>query len=345
MFARHRQLLAFVSAAAIAAGGAFAQIGGSYDPSKSGVAPATGATTAGLDTDQKIGAFLPMELRFTSAEGKEFRLGDLFDLENGSAASGGKHRPVLITLVYYDCPVVCSATMDKLAGAFRRLDYKIGKDFKVAYFSFDSTETAKRAMQVKESYVLGNYPDGLGDDGKMNPLVANNWNFFVGTAAANRELASALGFKYRVADNGQFAHSSVFMILTPDGRISRYLSPFLGDDKALAEQMKFALLEASDGKIARGVSELMMSWCFMYDPKAGAYTLQAMRVMKIGAIISIVAVGSLISGLLLVDRARRKRLGSIGAEQVLQNKSEVGNGAEGVRVAGSNPEAGASFSS
>lgn len=343
MLILRRQLLAFVSAAAIASVGAHAQIGRTYDPSKAGVAPATGATTAGLDTDQKVGAFLPMELRFTSAEGKQVRLGDLFDLEKGSAASGGKHRPVLVTLVYYDCPVVCSATMDKLAGAFRRLDYKIGKDFKVAYFSFDSTETAKRAMQVKESYVLGNYPDGLGDNGKMNPLVADNWNFFVGTAAANRELASALGFKYRVADNGQFAHSSVFMVLTPDGRISRYLSPFLGDDKALAEQMKLALLEASDGKIAKGVSELMMSWCFMYDPKAGAYTLQAMRVMKIGAIISIVAVGSLITGLMIVDRARRRR--PRAGEQVIANKQVVGSGAEGVRPAGSDPAAGASFSS
>ena len=194
-------------------------------------------------------------------------------------------------------------------------------------------------MQVKESYVLGNYPDGLGDNGKMNPLVADNWNFFVGTAAANRELASALGFKYRVADNGQFAHSSVFMVLTPDGRISRYLSPFLGDDKALAEQMKLALLEASDGKIAKGVSELMMSWCFMYDPKAGAYTLQAMRVMKIGAIISIVAVGSLITGLMIVDRARRRR--PRAGEQVIANKQVVGSGAEGVRPAGSDPAAGA----
>ncbi|MBX3380965.1 MAG: SCO family protein [Phycisphaeraceae bacterium] len=300
-----RNLLAIVSAASIAAGGATAQIARGYDPTKSGVAPATGAVTSGLDTDQKIGAFIPRELRFTSAEGKQVRLGDLFDLENGSSASGGKHRPVLVTLVYYDCPVVCSATMDKLAGAFRHLDYKIGKDFKVAYFSFDSTETAARAKQVKESYLVGQ-PDGLGDNGKFNPLIADNWNFFVGTAAANRELANALGFKYRVADNGQFAHSSVFMILTPDGRVARYLSPFLGDDKALAEQMKLALLEASDGKIAKGVSELMMSWCFMYDPRAGAYTLQAMQVMKIGAIVSIVAVGSLVLGMMVMERSRRR---------------------------------------
>lgn len=301
-----RHLLAFASAAAIAAGTS-AQIARGYDPSKQGIAPATGAMTSGLDTDQKIGAFIPRELRFTSAEGKQVRLGDLFDLQSGSAASGGKHRPVLVALVYYDCPVVCSATMDKLAGAFRRLDYKIGKDYKVAFFSFDSTETAARAKQVKESYILGNHPDGLGPDGKMNPVIADNWNFFVGAAAANRELANSLGFKYRASDNGEFAHSSVFMILTPDGRVARYLSPFLGDDKALAEQMKLALLEASDGKIAKGVSELMMSWCFMYDPKAGAYTLQAMRVMKIGAIVSIGAVGSLVMGMMIMERTRRRR--------------------------------------
>ncbi|MBN8597562.1 MAG: SCO family protein [Planctomycetes bacterium] len=301
-----RQLLALATGAMIASGAA-AQIARGYDPSKQGVAPATGAMTSGLDTEQKIGAFVPMELRFTSAENKQVRLGDLFDLEKGSANSGGKHRPVLVALVYYDCPVVCSATMDKLIGAFRRLDYKIGRDYKVAYFSFDSTETAARAMQVKQNYILGGLPEGMSDGGKMTPLIADNWNFFVGTAAANRELANSLGFKYRATDNGEFAHSSVFMILTPDGRVARYLSPFLGDEKALAEQMKFALIEASDGKLAKGVSELMMSWCFMYDPKAGAYTLQAMRVMKIGAIVSIAAVGSLVMGMMIMERTRRRR--------------------------------------
>lgn len=301
-----RSKLLFSFAAVLAtAGSVSAQLSRGYDPSKTGVAPATGAMTSGLDTDQKIGAFIPRELRFTNAEGKQIRIGDLFDLESGSAASGGKHRPVLVTLVYYDCPVVCSATMEKLAGAFRRLDYKIGKDFKVAYFSFDSTETAERAKQVKEAALVGQ-PDGIDGDGKFNPLMAENWNFFVGTAAANRELANALGFKYRASNNGEFAHSSVFMILTPDGRVARYLSPFLGDDKALAEQMKLALLEASDGKIAKGVSELMMSWCFMYDPRAGAYTLQAMQVMKIGAIVSMAAVGSLVLGMVIFERTRRR---------------------------------------
>ncbi|MBS0190412.1 MAG: SCO family protein [Phycisphaerales bacterium] len=274
-----------------------------YDPNAP-AAPATEAMTRGLETDQKVGAFVPMELRFTSAEGKEVRLGDLFDLEK--TTSGAQHRPVLVALVYYDCPVVCSATMDKLAGAFRRLDYKIGKDFKVAYFSFDSTETSKRAREVKDGYLVG-HPDGLLDGGKFNPTISDNWNFFVGSASANRALANALGFKYRAADNGQFAHSSVFMILTPDGRVARYLSPFLGDEKALAEQMKLALLEASDGKIARGVSDLLMSWCFMYNPKAGAYTLEAIRVMKIGGVLSIVMVGGLVGVLLVAERVRRRR--------------------------------------
>ncbi|MGH7244293.1 MAG: SCO family protein [Phycisphaerales bacterium] len=335
MFGSRRQLLALVPALAMAAG-ASAQIGRAYDPSKAGIAPATGAMTSGLDTDQKVGAFVPMELQFTSAEGKQVRVGDLFDLQKGSAASGGMHRPVLVCLVYYDCPVVCSATMDKLAGAFRRLDYKIGKDYKVAYFSFDSTETAARAKQVKDAYLVG-HPDGLWDGGKFNPVIADNWNFFVGTAAANRELANSLGFKYRASDNGQFAHSSVFMILTPDGRVARYLSPFLGDDKALAEQMKLALIEASDGKIAKGVSELMMSWCFMYDPKAGAYTLQAMRVMKIGAIVSIAAVGSLVMGMMIMERTRRRRPPSSNAAS-----GSDGNGGGPDKNDGQNPTGGIS---
>lgn len=314
-----------IALAGVLGASAFAQIRPTYDPNAP-AAPATGAMTRGLETDQKIGAFLPMELRFTNADGKQVRLGDLFDLEKGSENSGGKHRPVLIAMVYYDCPVVCSATMDKLAGAFRRLDYKIGKDFKVAYFSIDSMETPARAKEVRDAYIVG-HPDGLGDAGKLNPVIAENWNFFTGTAAANRELANALGFQYRATDNGQFAHSSVFMIVTPDGRIARYLSPFLGDEQQLADQTKLALLEASNGKIARGVSELMMMWCFMYDPKAGAYTLEAIRVMQIGGVIAIVAVGSLVSTMLIAERVRRRRLDGRGPDS--NSGADSGNGGGG----------------
>jgi hypothetical protein len=104
------------------------------------------------------------------------------------------------------------------------------------------------------------------------------------------------------------------MIITPEGRIARYFSPFLGDDKKLAEQVKLALLEASDGKVAKGVSDVLMNWCFMYDPKAGAYTLQAMRVMQIGAVLSTAAVGSMVAFLVLLERGRRKRLAARAAE-------------------------------
>lgn len=285
-----------------------AQVRSGYDPSAP-AAPATEAMTRGLETDQKIGAFLPFELRFTDSDAKQVRLGDLFDLANGSTKSGGKHRPVLVALVYYDCPVVCSATMDKISGMMRRLGYEVGDDYKVAFFSFDASETPARAKEVKEHY-LTQHPrgliDGPGGRSVFNPLIADNWRFFVGEAGANRELANAPGFKYRASANGEFAHSSVFMILTPDGRISRYLSPFLGDDQKLAEQTKLALLEASDGKIAKSASELIMAWCFMYDPKAGAYTLQAIQVMKIGGIVSILAVGGLVVGMLLWEKLKRK---------------------------------------
>lgn len=285
-----------------------AQVRTGYDPSAP-AAPATEAMTRGLETDQKIGAFLPFELRFTDSSGEQMRLGDLFDLVGDSKKSGGKHRPVLVALVYYDCPVVCTATMDKISGMMRRLGYEVGDDFKVAFFSFDASETPARAKEVKEHY-LTQHPrgliDGVGGRSGFNPLIADNWRFFVGEAGANRELANALGFKYRAAANGEFAHSSVFMILTPDGRISRYLSPFLGDEQKLAEQTKLALIEASDGKIAKSASELIMAWCFMYDPKAGAYTLQAIRVMKIGGIVSIVAVGGLVLSLLVWEKLKRK---------------------------------------
>lgn len=287
-----------------------AQVRTSYDPSAPAV-PATEAMTRGLETDQKIGAFLPFELRFTDSEGKQTRLGDLFDLVGDSKKSGGKHRPVLIALVYYDCPVVCSATMDKLSGMIRRVGYEIGEDYKVAFFSFDASETSARAAEVKEHY-LTQHPRGLVDGGNgrstFNPVIADNWRFFVGEVGANRELANALGFKYRAAANGEFAHSSVFMIVTPDGRISRYLSPFMGDDQKLAEQTKLALLEATDGKIAKSTTELIMAWCFMYDPKAGAYTLQAIRVMKIGGIVSILAVGGLVLSLLAWEKLKRRPL-------------------------------------
>lgn len=318
--AKHRlgHLGAWAIAAAVGLVPTFASAQGprGYETPSVGVLPATEAKTRGLETEQKTGAFLPMELQFTTAEGKTVRLGELFDLDGGTLREGVRRpRPVIVALVYYDCPVVCSATMDKIAGAMRRLPYRVGTDYKVAFFSFDSSETPARAKEVKDKYLVG-HPEGLLGNGTFNPLVSQNWHFMTGTAGANRELANALGFKYRQADNGEFAHSSVFMIITPDGRISRYLSPFLGDDERLADQTRLALLEASDGKIATGITELLMAWCFMYDPNAGAYTLQAVRVMKIGGVLSILGVGAMVGGLLVMERIqrrRRERVGEVGA--------------------------------
>ncbi|CAG0998518.1 hypothetical protein PHYC_02719 [Phycisphaerales bacterium] len=247
----------------------------------------------GLDVEEHIGDSLPMELTFTNEEGRAVRLGDYFK---------GTKKPAVVTLVYYSCPVVCDVVLTKQAEVFGKLDYTPGVDFTALVFSFDHNETFERAAQAKE-FRFSAY------DRRATPGVSEGWRYHVGEDSSNRALADALGFRYRRLGDGNYSHPICQFVITPDGRISRYLYGYPDD----ARDLKLALMEASEGKLVRTVGERFLSFCYVFDESSGKYTLRVFRIMQIGGAITLLIVGSAIGVMLGTERLRRrKKKGSRG---------------------------------
>ncbi|MBS0196363.1 MAG: SCO family protein [Planctomycetes bacterium] len=249
----------------------------------------------GIDIDEHLGAPLPMELEFRNSKGELVHLGDYF--KNG--------KPAVMAMVYYKCPVVCDIVMQRMADSFDKLDFTIGKDFNALLFSFDATETPKDAAQVKASFISG-YSKPI------TPQVEAGWEFHTGAPEASRQLANALGFKYRALENGQFSHPVAVYVITPQGRISQYLYGY----SYPPQDMRLALMNASEGKLIKSLGDRLMSYCYMYDPNSGRYALVAIRVMQVAGVFTVIAIGGLIGALVVGERVRRrmnaKKVGAAG---------------------------------
>ncbi|MFO0832044.1 MAG: SCO family protein [Phycisphaerales bacterium] len=254
----------------------------------------------GVDVEERVGHPLPLELQFTDSHGKPVTLKDYFQ---GSAAGAGDgdHRPAVVVLGYYRCPVVCGLIREKLMQTLDKVDYTLGKDYRVLIFSFDPGETPKAAESVRK-FDLSYYArgaEGQPDAGPVDSGVA----YHVSDASNIRHLADALGYRYKLLGNNEYSHPVVVVLVAPDGTISRYLYGFSQEPAT----MKMAIMEASEGKLVRTVGERLMAFCYMYDPKKGAYTLQAFRVMQVGAVLTLVALGTLLAVLFAGERLRKKR--------------------------------------
>jgi protein SCO1/2 len=240
----------------------------------------------GVDVEEHVGQTLPLELTFTNSAGKTVRLGDYFK-------SG---RPAIIALVYYKCPVACQVVMQRMAETINELDYTVGKDYDALLFSFDPTETSRDARQAKIGFISGYNKE-------VTPQVEAGWEFHTCTEESARALGEDLGFKFRRLDTGQYSHPVALFIITPDGRISRYLYGF----SYPARDVKLALMEASEGKLVRTIGERLTFYCFMYDSTAGKYTLQLHRVMQIAGVVTAAGLGTFIGALFIGERIRRRR--------------------------------------
>ncbi|MBI1191465.1 MAG: hypothetical protein GC200_12390 [Tepidisphaera sp.] len=241
----------------------------------------------GVDVIEHIGQQLPLELSFTDQNGKKRYLSEYFRGE----------KPAIVLLVYYKCPMVCDVVMSKTVETLNKIDYTAGKDYNLLVFSFDNRETTADAKTAYDVH-LSSYGRGLPEGAEAK----NGWQFHTGDAVSNKRLAEALGFEYRLLGNGQYSHPIAQFVLTPDGRVSRYLYGYQQQPK----DMTLALMEASQGKLVRTVGERIMNYCYMFDSATGKYTLQAMRVMQIGAMITLTFLTTLIGGLFLVEWLRRR---------------------------------------
>jgi len=246
----------------------------------------------GLEIVEHLSATVPLDLEFTDSSGTRLPLKSMF----GQAAKRGGKKPVVVALVYYRCPMQCKTILYKLTNRFDQLDLTIGDDFNVAVVSFDPSESRDAAARTKaEQFTLYTR--------ERPPTLDESWRFMTSDGANARTLADSLGFPYRyLPDSNEYSHGTVIFVLTPEGKISRYL---YGIDYP-PEQLKLALLEASDGKIGTTIDRVFM-WCFHYDPDAGAYTVQAVRVMQLGGALTLGGLGGLMMILWSIDRRRRRK--------------------------------------
>ncbi|MGH9946508.1 MAG: SCO family protein [Pyrinomonadaceae bacterium] len=221
--------------------------------------------------EQRLGEQLPLDAQLKDEAGNAIRLGDLFK-------SG---RPAILALVYYECPMLCNQVLNGLTGSLKGISLDPGKDYDVIAISFDARENEKPdlAANKKASYMERFERKG----------TENGWHFLTGDQTAIDAVTKAVGFKYEWDEkSNQFAHASGVMIVTPDGKMSRY---FYGIDYA-PKDVKFGLIESADKKIG-AISDQLLLYCYHYDPATGKYGFQILAVLRIMAVALLIGMGAM----------------------------------------------------
>jgi protein SCO1 len=241
----------------------------------------------GVGLESKTGAMVPLSVPIVDSTGKTVPLSTYFN----------QGKPVVLALVYYNCPMICPLVLARLQERLNGLAYTVGDDFNVVVISFDPTNTTKMAADNKAVYLAGY-------DKPLTKSVEAGWTFHTAGASEARQIAEAVGFKYHyIEESGQYAHPAVLTVLTSDGRVSGYVSGLEPEPNDL----RVALLEASQGKIAKGIGDFFLHTCYRYDPRTGKYSLQATRVMQMGGLVTVSAIAALIAALRAGERARAAR--------------------------------------
>ena len=200
-----------------------------------------------IGIDQKLNTQIPLDLPFVDDAGRQVKLGDYF----------GK-KPVLLALVYYSCPMLCTQILNGVASSLKAVTFNPGQEFEVVVVSFDAREKAPLAAEKKAS-ILNAY---------HRPQTANGWHLLTGELKSINALTQAVGFHYSYdAHTNQFAHASGIQLLTPEGKLSRY---FYGVEYS-PKDIRLGLIEAAQNKIGNPVDQLLL-FCYHYDPTVGKYT-------------------------------------------------------------------------
>ena len=230
---------------------------------------------------QHLNAQLPLDVMLRDETGKVVRLRDYFHHD----------RPVLLNFVYYNCPMLCPMVLEGMTNTLTELKFDVGQEFDVVTISIDPRDTPAQAAEKKEKYIkrYGRFGGAAG------------WHFLTGPESAIRKITNAAGFQYAydIASN-QFAHGTVLLVTTADGRLSRYLFGF----EYKARDLRLALVEASQGKIG-GAAEQVLLLCYHYDPATGKYSAAAMNVVRAGGVATVLALGSFI--VIMIRKERRQQ--------------------------------------
>jgi protein SCO1 len=232
--------------------------------------------------EQHLDAQVPPDLAFTDDSGRPVKLGDYFG-----------HKPMILNLVYYNCTMLCGEALSGLTGALKMVKFNLGDEFDVLTVSFNPQETPQIAAAKKQDY-LKRYG---------RPGAAAGWHFLTGPAESINALTKAVGFQYQYdAKSTQYAHATAIMVLTPQGRISRY---FYGVDYP-PKDLRMGLVEASQGKIGNAVDQVLL-YCYHYDPATGKYGAIVNNILKLGAAVTILMLGGLLFILFRLERTLPRR--------------------------------------
>lgn len=241
--------------------------------------PLGGDLLGQIGIDQELGAQAPLDLVFRDESGVQVPLGRYFG-----------EKPVVLALVYYRCPMLCQKTLEDMLRAFRSLKFAVGREFQVVTVSFDPRETPELAAAKKAS-CLSHYG---------RPGAEEGWHFLTGEEASIVPLARACGFRYRYdPKTDQYAHASGIMVLTPEGKLSRY---FYGLGYS-ARDLQLGLVEASRNRIG-SLADQVLLFCYRYDPTTGKYGFAIMSGVRIGGLLTLLGLGAFI--VLCLRRERRR---------------------------------------
>lgn len=244
--------------------------------------------------DQKLNAQIPLDLAFRDETGNAVKLGDYFK----------PGRPVILNVVYYDCPMLCTEVLNGLTSMLGVLKFDPGKDFEIVTVSFDPREKPELAAAKKKVY-LKRYGRAGAEQG---------WHFLTGEQDSITKLTDAVGFHYKWDPRmQQFAHATAIMVATPDGRLSHY---FYGVEYS-PKDMRLALVDASNNKIGNPVDAVLL-YCYHYDPRTGKYGVVVTRVMRLAGLATVLILGSF---LIIMFRGERKR------KRTAETTEVVGSGA------------------
>ncbi|MFW6028256.1 MAG: SCO family protein [bacterium] len=235
----------------------------------------------GAGVTQKLEAQLPLDATFVDSTGKTVQLGDYFDGE----------RPMLVNMAYYECPALCPAVWSGMVASFGNMRWTPGEEFEVLTISVSDSETPEQAREKKQELI-----DRLG-----RPEAAEGWHFLTGETEQIARVAEAIGFGYKPVPQkqSQFAHEAAIMVLSPDGRVMRYL----GGVKFPASTLRLSMVEATEGKVGSLMDQIAM-FCSHYDPSSNTY-VWAKWVMRAGGGLTLVVLGSAIAVMVKVGRRRR----------------------------------------
>jgi len=235
-----------------------------------------------IGIDQRLNQHIPLDLPFVDENGKDVRLGDYF----------GK-RPVLLAMVYYECPMLCTQVLNGVTGALKAINFDVGKEFDIVAVSINPREGPGLAAQKKQAYVQR----------YGRPQTADGWHFLTGREENIQTLAAAVGFRYVYDEEiKQYAHGAGVELITPRGVIARY---FYGIEYS-PRDIRFGVVEASEERIGSPIDNVLLL-CYHYDPTTGKYGAAAIGLVRIGAVLTMAAFATFLFVSIRRERATNRQ--------------------------------------